>query len=152
MIFGENFQTFQGDFPTVAQSEKKQYSPVLLVLSVEKELHKMFAGKEKEAVVEQSKQNDCMVRGKFDQTFQGYFPTVAQSDKKQSAHAYFRIECSGKPKKNVRSRRVEAEVEQSNQNGCVSFEKVGQTFQGDFPTVAWSENNQISHDYLSVEC
>ena len=94
-------QTFQGDFPTVAQYEKKYLRSLISMLSVQAGLNMMFEVKKEETEVKLSKWNDCVKFRKFGQTFHGDFPTVAQSENKLFPHAYFNVERSGRPTQDV---------------------------------------------------
>ena len=61
----------------------------------------MFEVKKEETEVKLSKWNGCVNFTEVDKTFQGDFPTVAKSESKLSPHAYFIVECSGRPTHDV---------------------------------------------------
>ena len=61
----------------------------------------MFEVEKEVAGVELSKQNDFLIFANVDQTFQGDFQTIAQSENKHSAHACLRVECLSRPKQDV---------------------------------------------------
>ena len=74
----------------------------------------MFDVKEGESEVEQSNWNECETLRKVAWTFQGDFPTVAQTQNERSPNASFTSQCSNRTTYDVQSkkRRVRSETEQ----------------------------------------
>ena len=61
----------------------------------------MFEVAKGETEVKLSKWNDCVNFRRVDQTFQGYFATVAQYENKLYLHADFNVECLARPTQDV---------------------------------------------------
>ena len=66
----------------------------------------MFGVKTKKAEMEHSKNNDFVNFIKVDQTFQGDFPTVAQSRIQLSPDANLYVQCLGRPTQDVWSQNM----------------------------------------------